>query len=89
MIIGLDYDETYTLDPSFWDQFIAKAKESGHKVYIVTARRSTPENVEQVQVPGCLVVFTGLASKIWWMEHYYEKVDVWIDDDPLTCAQGH
>lgn len=88
MKIAIDFDNTYTLDPEFWDRFIANAKASGHKVWCVTARRNTEENRETVVVPGVLTVFSELGSKIDCMERRGIKIDVWIDDDPLTCARG-
>lgn len=66
MKIALDYDGTYTADPALWDGFIARAKARGHSVWIVTCRRDTEENREEVKVPGCFVIFTGLAPKDWY-----------------------
>ena len=88
--IGLDYDKTYTADPALWEEFIHNATLRGHRVWIVTARRDTEENRGIVVVPSATVVFTGLAAKPWFMQHKRDvKIDIWIDDDPLTCAQGH
>jgi len=38
MIIFLDYDRTYTLDPDMWDIFIVLAKANKHQVYCLTMR---------------------------------------------------
>lgn len=90
MNLGLDYDGTYSADPEFWDSFVALAKAYGHKVYCVTARRETLENVQECDVPGVLTYFTSLAPKDWYMrEKRGIVIDVWIDDDPGVIVHGH
>jgi len=37
--LSLDYDDTYTRDPSAWDEFIELMRRKGHKVYLVTWRK--------------------------------------------------
>lgn len=89
MNIALDYDGTYTADPPLWDMFIAAFKERGHRVWIVTCRRDTEENREDIGKPGgCLVVFTNLAAKRTHMERLGLKVDVWVDDDVECIWRG-
>ncbi len=90
MRIGLDFDETYTLDPMFWDQFIQLAEGCGHVVVVVTCRRNTPENREvlDVALDGRAAIFTDLGSKVLKMNHLGLPVDVWIDDDPACVIRG-
>lgn len=89
MNIALDYDGTYTADSTLWDRFVADAKERGHKVWIVTCRRDTDENREDIGRPaGCLVLFTNLSAKRWALEQRGLRVDVWIDDDPDCVMRG-
>lgn len=88
MTIALDYDGTFTADAELWQQFIALAKSRGHRVLIVTCRRDTEENVADVKVPGCAVVFTRLASKQRVCAERGIKVDVWVDDDPACVMNG-
>lgn len=88
MNIAIDYDNTYTADPELFDSFIALAKARKHRVWIVSARRNTPENREIVNVPDVLTVLTGLAAKQWYMEQCGVRVDIWIDDDPKVITQG-
>jgi len=81
MNIALDFDDTYTRDPMFWDQFIANAKSRGHDVRIVTFRKSrmTDPIFETIGIPVIFTEFTQKRShcnKIGWF------VDVWIDDSP-------
>lgn len=91
---ALDYDETFTADPQFFSDFIAKAKVAGHAVYLVTARRDTEENWEQIDADlthwGCQVpiIFTSLESKLTACHRRGLKVDIWIDDDPKSLVNG-
>lgn len=88
--IALDYDGTYTAAPDMWDRMIELFRFYGWRVFIVTARRDTEENVAEVSVPGCSVVFTRLAPKQWFMkEKRGIDVDIWIDDDPSVIINGH
>jgi hypothetical protein len=48
MNISVDFDDTYTRDPIFWDRFIYTAWEFGHDVYCVTAREPNKVNQEEV-----------------------------------------
>jgi hypothetical protein len=89
MILSLDYDDTYTRDPVFWDSFIAYAQSRGHTVYCVTLR--TPEQGEQVLASiGKLVkvYFTSMQSKSKYMYAMGIKIDVWIDDMPICIVEG-
>lgn len=78
--IALDYDGTYTADPSLWEAFIRMAERRGHIVKIVTMRRPT----EPVRNPPCEVIYTARKAK---MLSYL--ADIWIDDQPLLISNDH
>lgn len=95
LTIAIDYDETFTADPLLFSEFIQMAKSNGHRCYLVTARRPTHENYEQIdaaldhwkcQMP---VVFSSLGSKIEKMKSMGLSVDIWIDDEPEKLVRGH
>ena len=89
MILSLDFDDTYTRDPAFWDAFIVSAQKRGHTVYCVTMR--TPEQGEQVRnTVGRLVkcFFTSMQGKSAYMWNQGIKIDVWIDDMPIAIVEG-
>jgi hypothetical protein len=89
MKIAMDFDNTYDRAPAMWNRFIDDAKNNGHSVIVVTCRRDTKENREEVVVPGCTVIFTGLAPKLWYCETQRGiNFDVWIDDDPHAITEG-
>ena len=79
MLIALDYDGTYTLDPEFWDLFIQSAKMRKHEVVIVSARYSS----EVIERPpdNVIIYYTGRRAKKEFMENMISP-DVWIDDHP-------
>jgi len=78
VIIALDYDKTYTADPTLWNGFIFAAKARKHDVKIVTLR--TPN--ESIQVDGVEVIYTSRQAK---MKHI--AADIWIDDNPAWVYQ--
>ena len=84
MIIGLDYDDTYTRDPSAWNDFIHLMRSRKHKVYIVTWR--TKEECGMLYwnlnrfVDG--IYPTSRKAKAKFMAEKGIIVDVWIDDNP-------
>lgn len=94
LTIAIDYDDTFTADPSLWSKFINLAK-ANHRVIMVTARRDTEENNDQINADldhwGCQiqVFFTSLSSKIKYMKDSGVEVNIWVDDDPRTLVNGH
>ena len=83
MILSLDYDDTYTKDPEFWDIFIRMAKHKGHKVICLTMRREDelgdiPEKFKS-EVP---IFCSGRKAKALYAMSKGLLIDVWIDDSP-------
>jgi len=85
MNIALDYDNTYTRDKVFWNDFIKSAQSRGHRVLCVTLR--TQHQSEEVindlkPLLGDNIFFTSLKSKNPYMFARGISIDVWIDDMP-------
>lgn len=85
LLIGLDYDNTFTADPVFWEDFIKLAENYGHKVICVSSRRDSRFDREELSaaLPSTVEIF--LVSNI--QKNDYVKaagynVDIWIDDSP-------
>jgi hypothetical protein len=78
MLIALDYDKTYTVDPTLWDGFVKSAQERGHVVKIVTMRSPT-EPITAVPVE---VVYTNRKAKATVV-----NADIWVDDSPHWIYQ--
>lgn len=82
MIIALDYDKTYTVDPALWDAFMRNAIERGHSVVCITMRHRS----EAIEMP-CPVIYTGRRAKAPYAAEHVGKIDVWIDDAPHWIHQ--
>lgn len=95
MLIAIDYDNTLTRNCRFWRHVIGVASEFDVRFICVTSRRDTPENRKVIEDwmlehrLGFPVYFTGLKSKIDHMAKLGIKVDIWIDDDPVSLVRGH
>ena len=88
MLIALDYDGTYTADPSFWDRFIAAARASGHRVFIVTMRFPFEgSDLERLRWKVDRIVFTSREAKGRHLFRLGHDVDVWIDNHPSHIVQ--
>ena len=91
---ALDYDGTFTAAPDLWDRFVVMAREAGHSVVCVTARRDTEENREMLRaeldrwIEGLPLFLTSLSSKKDYMEKIGVRIDIWIDDDPRVITEG-
>jgi hypothetical protein len=91
--IGIDYDDTFSADPAFWKDVLALAERHGHRCYIVTCRRDTDENREEIGpdqtgLPRHRHYFTGLSPKRHYMESRGIKIDWWMDDLPESVIHG-
>lgn len=85
MIVAIDYDDTFTADPTAWRNVIAALRANGHVVICVTARQGDQEDRSEIasafsdETP---IVFAGNAKKRLAAEQAGYKVNVWIDDTP-------
>ena len=84
--MGLDFDNTYTLDPTFWQKIYDLAKASGHQIICVTWRFGTQKDKEDLKIlpPDMSIVFAGGRSKIRMAKKAGYKIDVWVDNFPLS-----
>jgi len=83
MLIALDYDGTYTLDPDFWQRFIVNAQGSGHEVICATMRHPS----EGKDICGTLktmvkIIYTSRQAKTIGLSAQHIFPDIWIDDKP-------
>lgn len=78
MFIALDYDKTYTADPTLWNNFVQLAQDRGHTVKIVTMRRTD----EAIFGSPVEVVYTSRKAKAAVV-----NADIWIDDNPQWIYQ--
>jgi hypothetical protein len=82
MNIALDYDNTFTRDPLFWQRLIDDAVASGHKVWLVTSR--SPDDKVALPILGIEdAVYCNARAKRVVCNELGIPIDIWIDDDPL------
>tara|TARA_R110002126_G_scaffold192495_8_gene340675 strand:- start:846 stop:1172 length:327 start_codon:yes stop_codon:yes gene_type:complete len=84
-IIALDFDDTFTSDPTLWTAFVLKAKLRLHTVTFVTYRPPLGNNSDIEYEADCLgidIVYTGGVQK----QHCFDA-DIWIDDSPETVVR--
>lgn len=86
MLLALDYDETYTRDPAFWNSVIDLAKARGHLVICATMRNSNGWEAEEVRnaLAHCVeaIIFTNRKAKHKAVYDAGYMSSVWIDDNP-------
>lgn len=85
MLLALDHDGTYTLDPEFWQQVVELAQARGHGVVCVSGRDDTAANREALQAnlpPGLPLLLCNHRVKKAVAREHKLHVDVWIDDFP-------
>ncbi|MCR4319781.1 MAG: hypothetical protein NUV74_05520 [Candidatus Brocadiaceae bacterium] len=90
MLICLDYDETYTVDPEFWDLVIELALARGHRVICATMRHEH----EAEEMPKTIgkrveaIIYTGRKAKFDFVQKAGYYPSIWIDDMPHFLFQG-
>jgi hypothetical protein len=90
MIICIDYDDTYTRDPSLWDSFISNAKRRNHTVICVTMRYENEGKEVRRHLDGLVddIYFTNREAKKPFLDKLNIFPHVWIDDQPLWIFYG-
>ena len=85
LTLSLDFDDTYTRDPAFWDSFIELAKKKGHRVYCVTLRhpQESADVMNALQNKVEKIFCTGRKSKRAFTRELGIHIDIWIDDMPF------
>jgi len=82
LLIGVDYDGTYSADPDTFDNVISEFRTAGHQVIIVTAR-SDQDAVSVNPSMNLEVYYTcGEPKDPYMREQHNRGVDIWIEDRP-------
>jgi len=87
MLIALDYDDTYTRAPDFWDAFIGKVAEEGHEIIIATMRSNEEWARIKDDMRGIRIVCTNRKAKKPFCASLGLLPDIWIDDNPQFIIQ--
>ena len=81
--IIVDFEKTFTLDPSMWMQFIRVANFHGHRVYVITnCREAEGQDVRNAVHPVgrylCDILYAGVKSKRLYLAARGMKFDVLV-----------
>lgn len=87
MLLALDFDETYTKAPSFWDDFTAMARDQGHEVIMATYRHPVADWHPLMEDIDMEIYFTDGKAKKPFLAERDVHPDIWIDDRPLTVVE--
>ncbi|MDK1386349.1 hypothetical protein QN224_13115 [Sinorhizobium sp. 8-89] len=88
MRIALDYDDTFTRDPTFWQSFVKLARDLGHEVRIVTARDRTHDNIDDRTGDIAVIYCNGVAKRFFCHHFEHWDPDIWIDDKPEAVGNN-
>lgn len=96
MKIALDYDGTYTHDPSLWLVWIIQAQGRDHDVRIVTMRYPSEEAGgpdagamdHRLRALGVPIIFTCREAKAPACAAAGWVPDVWVDDNPRAVNES-
>ncbi len=90
LLIALDYDDTYTKDPTGWNEVMFMMKSRGHRFVGCTMRyESEMDTVSPEYKRICnLVVPTGRQGKREFLANMNIHPNVWIDDMPDWIIMG-
>lgn len=89
-LIAIDFDDTFTADPTLWSTFIEAAQSRGHKVICITWRRRSFEMTRELE--GALPKGVEIHSAYGMPKREYARqnnlsVDIWIDDTPEAITE--
>ena len=83
IVIGIDYDDTITLDIDKWKEIIKFMSNLGFIIYIVTYRESTQFKDMDLNIEGVTdYLFTNANGKRKYCEDCGIEIDIWIEDTP-------
>jgi HK97 family phage portal protein len=89
MTISVDFDRTFAADPQLWGEFARQSAAAGNRVVMVSRRRDTPENQDEIaetlgdyREAFDAVLLVGERLKDEAAREAGIEVDVWVDDSP-------
>ena len=92
LIVALDYHNTYSADPKFWDTFIYLCKMRKWDVYCITHHTGEQQNQNLLDSIGKIlphdhIIFTKGKAKEPFVKEMGIEVDIWIDNNPIHITQ--
>ena len=82
MLIGIDWDKTYTADAAYWYAVMKLGQDYGHEYLIVTGRNKSHAINRDSGCCAIDVLYTDGELKRGFAEKAGYQVDIWVDDEP-------
>lgn len=92
LCIALDYHNTYSADPKFWDTFIYMCWMRKFEVYCITHHTGEKQNEKLMESIGKVldkdhIIFTMGKAKMDYVKSIGLDIDIWIDNNPIHIIQ--
>ena len=92
LCIALDYHNTYSADPKFWDTFIYMCWMRKFEVYCITHHTGEKQNEKLMDSIGKIldkdhIIFTMGKAKEDYCKSIGLSIDIWIDNNPIHIVQ--
>ena len=92
LCVALDYHNTYSADPKFWDTFIYMCWMRKWDVYCVTHHTGEKQNEKLMDsigkiLPADKIIFTMGKAKLDYVKSLGIEIDIWIDNNPIHIIQ--
>jgi len=92
LCVALDYHNTYSADPKFWDTFIYMCWMRKWDVYCVSHTTDDKEKKDLFDSIGKVigkknVILTEGQAKQPYCEKHNIDIDIWIDNNPLHIIE--
>ena len=92
LCIALDYHNTYSADPKFWDTFIYMCWMRKFEVYCITHHTGEKQNEKLMDSIGKIldsdhIIFTMGKAKEDYCKSIGLDIDIWIDNNPIHITQ--
>jgi hypothetical protein len=84
ILLAIDYDDTYTRAPRFWDEFLVLLRTYGHHAICVTARHGNQSEQVSAALTGKVdaILYSEGRSKRLTAEAHGFYPSIWVDDQP-------
>jgi hypothetical protein len=88
LCVALDYHNTYSADPKFWDTFIYMCWMRKWDVYCVSHTTDSDEKKDLMDSIGKVlgsdnVILTEGKAKLPYCEKHGINIDIWVDNNPI------
>jgi hypothetical protein len=88
LCVALDYHNTYSADPKFWDTFIYMCWMRKWDVYCITHHTGEKQNQKLMDsigkiLPKEYILFTMGKAKQDYVDSIGLEIDIWIDNNPV------